>query len=42
MWHSAYNQWFAGGAADPELSLIRIEVARVEFWDRKVGRMREL
>jgi general stress protein 26 len=42
MWSPAYNQWFAGGASDPELSLIRIEVARVEFWDRKAGRMREL
>jgi general stress protein 26 len=42
MWSPAYNQWFAGGPSDPELSLIRIEVARVEFWDRKAGRMREL
>lgn len=42
MWSTAYSQWFAGGAADPELSLIRIEVARVEFWDRKAGRMRDL
>jgi general stress protein 26 len=42
MWSPAYNQWFAGGASDPELSLLRIEVARVEFWDRKAGRMREL
>jgi len=42
MWSPAYNQWFAGGASDPELSLIRIEVTRVEFWDRKAGRMREL
>jgi general stress protein 26 len=42
MWSPAYNQWFAGGASDPELSLIKIEVARVEFWDRKTGRMKEL
>ena len=42
MWHPAYNQWFAGGAADPEVSMIKIDVARVEFWDRKAGRMREL
>ena len=42
MWSPAYNQWFAGGTSDPELSLIKIEVARVEFWDRKAGRMREL
>jgi len=42
MWSPAYNQWFAGGAADPELSLIRIDVGKIEFWDRKAGRMREL
>jgi general stress protein 26 len=42
MWSPAYNQWFAGGASDPELSLIKIGVARIEFWDRKAGRMREL
>jgi general stress protein 26 len=42
MWSLAYNQWFAGGASDPELSLIRIDVTRIEFWDRKAGRMREL
>jgi general stress protein 26 len=42
MWSPAYNQWFAGGPSDPELSLIKIDVTRVEFWDRKAGRMREL
>ena len=42
MWSPAYNQWFAGGAADEELSMIAIEVARVEYWDRKTGRMQRL
>jgi general stress protein 26 len=42
LWHSAFSQWFAGGVDDPELSLIRIEVERIEFWDRKLGRMKEL
>lgn len=42
MWSPVYNQWFAGGPSDPDLSLIRIDVTRVEFWDRKAGRMREL
>jgi general stress protein 26 len=39
MWQPAYQAWFAGGPGDPELSLIRIAVGRVEFWDRKIGRM---
>lgn len=42
MWHPAYDQWFAGGASDPGLSLIQVEVKRIEFWDRKAGRMRDL
>jgi len=42
MWNSAYSRWFAGGANDPELSLIRIETSRVEYWDPKAGRMQEL
>lgn len=42
MWSPTYQQWFPGGASDPDLSLIRIAVARVEFWDRKTGRMTTL
>ena len=32
----------SGGAADPELSMIAIEVSRIEYWDRKAGRMQQL
>lgn len=42
MWNPAYSQWFAGGAADPDLSLIKVQVKRIEFWDRQAGRMRDL
>jgi len=42
MWNPSYNQWFAGGASDTELSLIAIEVGRIEYWDRKAGRMQQL
>jgi len=42
MWQPTYQAWFAGGPADPELSLIRIDVSRVEYWDRKAGRMQSL
>jgi len=42
MWIPAYNQWFSGGASDPELSMIAIEVSRIEYWDRKAGRMQQL
>jgi len=42
MWMPTYQAWFAGGPADPELSLIRIELTRVEYWDRKAGRMQQI
>jgi general stress protein 26 len=42
MWSPAYQQWFPGGAADPDLSMIRIDVKRIEFWDRRAGRMTAL
>jgi general stress protein 26 len=42
LWSPSYNQWFAGGASDAELSMIAIDVARVEYWDRKAGRMQLL
>ena len=42
MWNASYNQWFAGGASDEELSMLAIDVAKVEYWDRKAGRMQLL
>ena len=42
MWLPTYQAWFPGGACDPELSLIRIDLTRVEYWDRKTGRMQPL
>lgn len=42
LWNAAYNQWFTGGANDPELSMLAIEVTKVEYWDRKAGRMQQL
>lgn len=42
MWNPSYGTWFAGGPTDPELSLLKITVAKVEHWDRKLGRMQQL
>jgi general stress protein 26 len=42
MWLPSYQAWFSGGPGDPELSLIRIDLTRVEYWDRKAGRMQQL
>lgn len=42
MWQPSYQAWFSGGPGDPDLSLIRIDLTRVEYWDRKAGRMQQL
>jgi general stress protein 26 len=42
MWNASFAAWFPGGAEDAELSMIKITVSRVEFWDRKSGRMQQL
>ena len=42
LWNASYNQWFAGGASDAELSMVAIDVTKVEYWDRKAGRMQLL
>jgi len=41
MWNPSCGSWFAGGPQDPDLTLIRIAVTGVEFWDRKAGRMQQ-
>jgi general stress protein 26 len=42
LWTGAFSKWFPGGPEDPELSLIKIELTRTEFWDAKAGRMQQL
>lgn len=42
MWQPAYQAWFPGGASDADLSLIRVDVTRIESWDRRAGRMQQL
>ena len=42
MWSPTFATWFPGGAEDAELSMIKIRVATVEYWDRKAGRMQQL
>lgn len=42
MWSASFSTWFPGGPEDAELALIKISVTKVEFWDRKAGRMHQL
>ena len=42
MWNPQYNAWFPGGADDPNLILLKVNVQQVEYWDSAQGRMVEL
>mgnify|MGYP000364875000 FL=1 len=34
--------WFPGGATDPDLALLRIDIGHVEYWDSKDSKMVQL
>lgn len=42
MWNPSFATWFPGGPEDAELSMIKIGLTKVEYWDRKAGRMQQL
>jgi general stress protein 26 len=42
MWNASFATWFAGGPEDAELSMIKISLTQVEYWDRKAGRMQQM
>ncbi len=42
LWSSAFSKWFPAGPGDAELSLVKIDVSRTEYWDAKAGRMQQL
>ncbi len=42
MWNVSFASWFPGGPEDAELSMIKIALTKVEYWDRKAGRMHQL
>ncbi len=33
LWDPKYKAWFPKGLDDPELALLRVEVAKAEYWD---------
>jgi general stress protein 26 len=33
LWNPLYKAWFPQGVDDPELSLLRVEVEKAEYWD---------
>ncbi len=42
LWSPAFAKWFPAGPDDAEMSLIKIDLTRTEYWDAKAGRMHQL
>jgi general stress protein 26 len=38
-WDRSYAEWFPGGASDPDLVWIKVDVEEAEYWDAKAHRM---
>jgi general stress protein 26 len=39
LWSRRLRAWFPEGKKDPDLALIRVNVERADYWDRKRGTM---
>ncbi len=33
LWNKAAEAWFAGGATDPDLALVRVSISHANYWD---------
>jgi general stress protein 26 len=42
LWNPALKAWFPDGLDDPELTLIKVEVTRAEYWDSPSSKIVEL
>jgi len=39
LWRPAFKIWFPDGLSDPKLTLIKVEVTRVEYWDAPASKV---
>lgn len=42
LWRPLYRAWFPNGPEDPNLTFLRVEVQRAEYWDQGSRRMVQL
>ena len=42
LWSTFAQAWFAGGAGDPDLRLLRVDIAAAEYWDVDTNKMVQL
>jgi len=40
LWTPAAKLWFPGGAEDPRLILLKVDIVHAEYWDEEAGGMR--
>jgi len=40
LWTPAAKLWFPGGAEDPRLVLLKVDIVHAEYWDEEAGGMR--
>jgi general stress protein 26 len=39
LWNPTYRAWFPGGAEDPDIAVLTVDVQRVEYWDVPSSRL---
>ncbi|MEP6643842.1 MAG: pyridoxamine 5'-phosphate oxidase family protein [Acidobacteriaceae bacterium] len=39
MWNPMYKAWFPGGKDDPEIAVLRVDVAEGEYWDANSSKL---
>lgn len=42
LFNAIAKAWFPGGATDPDLALLKVEIGHVEYWDSKDSKMVQL
>ncbi len=42
LWNKAAEAWFKGGAADPDLALVRVQIEHADYWDVKENKLVQL
>ena len=39
LWNPTYRAWFPGGAEDPDIAILTVNVDRIEYWDVPSSRL---
>ncbi len=42
LWSTLVEAWFPGGVDDPDLALVKVDIAQAEYWDVKTNKAMQL